>query len=122
MWQGRVSPVLDVAGQLLVVELDGSAEIARRQETLSEAMPDRRAQQLLDMGVDALICGAISRPLESLLAGRLRLMPRVCGEVDEVVRAFLANQLDDRFAMPGCCGRQGRRRQGRCRCRKRTEE
>ena len=35
VWQGRVSPVFDVAGQLLVVELHGSAESVRRHGSLT---------------------------------------------------------------------------------------
>lgn len=119
VWQGRVSPVFDVAGQLLVVELSDSAEVARRQETLPDEAPERRVQRLQLLGVETLICGAVSRPLEALLAaGRIEVVPRICGEAEEVLQAFLSSGLqDDQFAMPGCCGRkhQQRRRRGRCR-------
>ena len=116
VWQGRVSPVFDVAGQLLVVELNGSVEIARRQEALPDEVPQRRAQRLQALGVETLICGAISRPLETLLAAsRIEVLPRICGDVEEVLRAFLdAGLQDDQFVMPGCCGQKQRRR-GRCR-------
>lgn len=119
VWQGRVSPVFDVAGQLLLLELNGAVETARRQEALPEEMPERRAARLQALGIETLICGAISRPLESLLvASRIEVIPRVCGDVDEIVGAYLADQLsDDRFAMPGCCCR--RQRQGRGVCRRR---
>jgi predicted Fe-Mo cluster-binding NifX family protein len=115
VWQGRVSPVFDVAEQVLLVELDRSVEKSRREEPLSEEMPERRADHIALMRVNTLICGAISRPLESLLTARgVRVIPRVCGNVDEVLGAFNAEQLqDERFAMPGCCtGR--RRRERRC--------
>ena len=116
VWQGRVSPVFDVAGQLLVVELNGAVESARRHESLPDEAPERRTQRLRALGVETLICGAISRPLEALLtAGRIEVIPRVCGEAEEVLQAFLSARLqDDRFAMPGCCGQQRRRRRGEC--------
>lgn len=116
VWQGRISPVFDVAGQLLVVELNGSTEIARRQETLPDEAPDHRIQRLLALGIETLICGAISRPLEAMLAAAgIEVVPRICGDVEEVLRAFLSAGLqDDQFAMPGCCGQQRRRRRGGC--------
>jgi len=116
VWQGRVSPVFDVAGQLLVVELNGSVENARRHETLLDEPPQRRTQQLQALGVETLICGAISCPLEALLvAGGIEVIPRICGDVEEVLRAFLSAELqDDQFAMPGCCGQKRRRRRGGC--------
>jgi len=116
VWQGRVSPVFDVAGQLLVVELNGSVENARRYETLPDEAPERRTQQLQALGVGTLICGAISRPLEALLAeGQIEVIPRICGDAEEVLRAFLSAGLqDDQFAMPGCCGQKRRRHRGGC--------
>jgi predicted Fe-Mo cluster-binding NifX family protein len=118
VWQGRVSPVFDVAGHLLVVELSGSAELARRLEALPDETAERRAQRLRSMGVATLICGAISRPLEGLLAaGQIEVVPRVCGDAEAILQAYLSGELqDDQFAMPGCCGQ---RRRGRARCRRR---
>jgi predicted Fe-Mo cluster-binding NifX family protein len=116
IWQGRVSPVFDVAGQLLVVELNGSVESTRRQESLPDEAPERRTQRLQILGVETLICGAISRPLEALLAaGGIEVIPRICGETEDVLRAFLSSRLqDDQFAMPGCCGQKRRRHRGGC--------
>jgi predicted Fe-Mo cluster-binding NifX family protein len=117
VWQERVSPVFDVAGQVLVVELSGAAELSRRTEALSDQEPDARVRRLQDLGVHTLICGAVSRPLEALLASRgIEVISRICGNVEEVLPAFQSGQLrSDRFAMPGCCGRQQRNRRGRCR-------
>jgi len=122
VWQGRVSPVFDVAGQILLVELENSVEQSRRQEPLTEGMMDRRADQISRQEVDTVICGAISRALESLLTARgIQVIARVCGSVDDVLDAFCREELDDeRFAMPGCC--QRRRRQRRCRSRTRTND
>lgn len=117
IWQGRVSPVFDVAGQVLLVEAEAAGEPARREETLADEEPERRAARLAELGVTTLVCGAISRPLQALLDARgIEVVSRVCGEVDEVLAAFLAGQLRaERFAMPGCCARTRRGRQGRCR-------
>jgi len=124
IWHGRVSPVFDVAGQLLVVEVNGSVESSRRQESLPDEAPERRTQRLQILGVETLICGAISRPLEALLAaGGIAVIPRLCGETEDVLRAFLSAGLqDDQFAMPGCGGQKRRRQRGDCgRNRRRSE-
>ncbi len=115
-WQGRVSPVFDVAGQLLVVELVDGRAVAREEKPFRMTGFDERVQYLVDLGIDTLICGAVSQPLETLVAERgIRVLARVCGDVDEILRAFCAGTLEeDRFAMPGCCGTR-RRFRGRCR-------
>ncbi len=120
IWQGRVSPVFDVAGQVLLVEADKALEQSRREATLADEEPERRAERLGELGVTTLVCGAISHPLLVLLEARgIEVVSRVCGEVDEVLAAFLGGELrSDHFAMPGCCGRAQRNRQGRCRGRR----
>ncbi len=116
-WQGRVSPVFDVAGQVLLVEWNDVGERSRREEVLAEELPDRRAARLAEWGVTTLICCAVSQPLENLLAAhKIQVIPQVCGEVEEVLQAFRAGTLEsERFAMPGCCRRRRGRGRGRCR-------
>lgn len=113
-WSDRVSPVLDVAGQLLLVETKSGAEVGRREVTLEETDLGARARHITDLAPDVLICGAVSRPLEAMLTGAgIRLRPHTCGSVAEVLQAFLNGQLDERaFLMPGCCERRRRCRGG----------
>ena len=105
-WQGSVSPVFDVAQSLLLVDVEAGAEQRRRLEPLTEADALARVERLKRMSVDVLICGAISWPLEqALLSAGIRVMPHLCGNVDEVVRAHLSGRLPDAaFLMPGCRG------------------
>jgi len=109
VWQGRVSPVLDTAGRLVVVDVEDGEEQRRGEEILSESSPMARASQLAGLDVDVLLCGAISRPLENALASSgIQLVSRLCGEIEEVLAAFLDGRLlkDKLFLMPGCCGSQ----------------
>jgi len=117
-WQGRVSPVFDVAEQVLLVDLDREDDCSRRMESLGTTAPHDRAQRLAELGVNVLVCGAISWLLEALLASSgIRVVPLICGEVEEVVRAFRDGTLEnERFAMPGCC-RKRRQARNRRRCR-----
>ena len=112
-WEGWVSPVLDVARNLLVVDFDAGVEQERRQESLAEVGVPARVGRFKALSVDVVICGAVSWPLEQALASSgIQVIPHVCGNVDEVLRAYLTKRLQDRtFLMPGC---RGRRRRGRC--------
>jgi predicted Fe-Mo cluster-binding NifX family protein len=114
VWQGRVSPVFDVAGQLLLVELVEGVEASRRECRLPDAEPERRAAQLAELHVETLICGAISRALEALLTENgIKVHGRVCGDVEDVLAAFVAGRLgDSQYAMPGCCGQKRQRFRG----------
>lgn len=121
-WQGRVSPVFDVARNVLVVETDGGGEQSRREVTFDQAETfPARASRLARTEVNVLICGAISRPLDmAIQALGVEVISQTCGEVECVLRAFMEGQLNSNsFLMPGCRGRgwgsQHRRRGGRCR-------
>ncbi|MGQ9650078.1 MAG: NifB/NifX family molybdenum-iron cluster-binding protein [Phycisphaerae bacterium] len=112
-WQDRVSPVFDVAGNLLVVDVANGLEEARLKVDLTATDPLRRAQQVAGLAPDVLICGAISWPLEmALTSAGVRVISQICGGIDEVLEAFAnGNLADERFIMPGCCRR--RRMRGR---------
>ncbi len=121
-WQGRVSPVLDAAAHLLLVDWMDGREVGRREVLLRSQHPLERAREVAELQPDVLICGAISWPLETgLVAGGLRVIPHICGNIEQVLAAFHGGRLDSgAFAMPGCCRRR-RRRAGRRRGR-RSEE
>jgi predicted Fe-Mo cluster-binding NifX family protein len=110
IFRGRISPVLDVARQLLVLEVQGGRESRRWEVPLEGTDLVARARQIGEIGAEVLVCGGVSRSLEAmLLAAGLRVIPNTCGPVGEVIAAFLSGQLTERaFLMPGCHG--GRRR------------
>ena len=116
-WCDRVSPVFDVARRLLLVDVAGRAEVSRTVASLEDTQLVLRAKCLADLGVNTLICWAISAQLQSMLTSiDVRVIPHACGPVEDVLRAFLAGRLgDDAFLMPGCCARRQRiRRRHRC--------
>jgi predicted Fe-Mo cluster-binding NifX family protein len=71
----------------------------------------------MELGVETLICGAISEPVHRELTVRgVKVLRFVAGEIDEVVQAFIAGTLPaPALSMPGCCARQNRFRGGRAR-------
>jgi len=105
-WQGRVSPVFDVATHVLLVDVHDGAERRRQDVHLDASGPRARASVLADLGADVLVCGAISRQQETALSGAgVRVIPQVCGDVEEVLVAFSDGRLShDAFLMPGRYG------------------
>jgi predicted Fe-Mo cluster-binding NifX family protein len=115
VWQGRVSPVFDVSREVLVLTIEDGAVGARSSESIDTPTAAKKIDRLVDMGVETLICGAISEPLQhELTMRRVKVIGFVAGEIDEVVASFLAGTLPTpSLAMPGCCRRQNRFRRGR---------
>ncbi len=118
VWDGRISPVFDVSREVIVLTVQRGAVTARQRESLAAPTPALRVARLVGLGIDTLVCGAISEPLRQALEARgIRILGFVAGEVDEVVAAFVAGSLPTpALSMPGCRGRQRRlrRRRGRC--------
>ncbi len=99
IWRDRVAPVFDTGGRILI--------LADREErhALVSPQPALRAEELAGLGVDILICGAISSPMrEAVRARGIGVVGFVAGEVERVIAAWKSGVLDERFAMPGCRG------------------
>ncbi|RLB13653.1 MAG: dinitrogenase iron-molybdenum cofactor biosynthesis protein [Deltaproteobacteria bacterium] len=109
-WNGKVSPVFDVATHLLVVDIKGGEEISRSELFINEAEVHFRVKQIASLGVDVIICGAISWWLEELLVSNgIQVISQICGDVEKVLEAFKSRQLmEHKFLMPGCCARRRR--------------
>ena len=116
-WKDYISTVFDTADQLLVLDIDEADGHKRTMVKLNPADVAGRANQIKEMQIDVLICGAVSRPLEaSLISLGIRVHGFVRGPVEDVLTAFQDGNLDQAiFAMPGCLvrGCSGNRRQNR---------
>ena len=119
VWDGRISPVFDTARKLLLVDVAEAKEAGRSEEDLGVMPPPQRAAKLVALGVHVLVCGAISRPLASMVAAYgIQVIPFVSGEAEDVLSAYVCGRLRDpglppQFLMPGCRGRHRRFRGGR---------
>lgn len=111
-WKGRISPVFDEARCLLVVEFIHRKEERREMRTLGRGGLLERVREIEQMGIQYLVCGAISWPLEmALCEAGIFIVSQTCGLVDEVLSAFIQGRLSkEAFVMPGC---NRRRRHGR---------
>ena len=105
-----------------MVEFEDGREVARSETVLVPEPNAQRVARLLELQVELLICGAISRDLARWVSGAgIEILSYVSSPIDEVVKAFVAGRLaEPRFVLPGCWpgARNGfhrcrRRRRGR---------
>jgi predicted Fe-Mo cluster-binding NifX family protein len=121
VWDNHVSTVLDFSNRLIIVDYDSGSIGERSSAGFGETSIIQKVARLRELGVNVLLCGAVSGPLERMiLASGIVVIPFLRGTVDEVLDAYLGNRLvDERFALPGCYpagmgyGRRGMGRRGR---------
>ncbi len=105
--RSRVAPVFNWCSRICIFKGDGQDGMRLCEEMEFGALTAfSRLEVLRKRGVKTLICGALSPEL--LAYGEqlgLMIIPGVAGEIDEVLQAFGARELDQpRFWMPGCMG------------------
>lgn len=104
IWNDRIAPVFDVAGQALVVVLENGAPLAEEILVLPASSALAKVASLAGARANVLICGAISRPASyAAKASGIEVHSFVAGTVREVIEAWLTGRLEESvFAMPGC--------------------
>jgi len=109
-WNGRISPVFDVARQVLLVDVEDGRANSRHEALLPGTDPQAQADRLGALGPRVLICGAISQAMAAMLAAKgVEVIPFTAGHVEQVLAAWLAGGLPaPAWTMPGCCGRKRR--------------
>ena len=114
-WQTRLAPVFDTARQILLADSESAVITQQWNEILPDIGPSRKIIRLVEMQVDTLVCGAISRPLRQMAAAHgITVIPFIAGELEEIIRSWTTGRLEtETFAMPGCCRGRGRRRRVR---------
>jgi predicted Fe-Mo cluster-binding NifX family protein len=115
VWNGRIAPVFDAARQLHLVRIEAGRIAAERDESILDEGPTSRALRLAGLEVDVLVCGAISRQLQGMIAAYgVRVVPFIAGDLREVLRAFLSGEHELRnFTTPGPRRQHGRNQRGR---------
>jgi predicted Fe-Mo cluster-binding NifX family protein len=98
-WNGVISPLFDVAAQALIVNNDKRFLIRMNNTTIHE-----KAELLHKYKTNVVICGAISSMALTVLQGyKIRVIPWICGEIENVLTAYKSNSLETgHFFMPGC--------------------
>ena len=103
IWNDSVSNVLDFANTLILIDIEDGIETGRTSVSLRNDSPIERAGKIKELGIDMLICGAISRALANLLTGSgIQVLPYVTGRFDDVLQTYLNGELvKSQFTMPG---------------------
>ena len=103
VWENKVSPVLDTASRLMVVELNEKGPTSRFEIYLDERDLSRRCLRIQCLCVDTLICGAVTRHFSDLLkASGIELIQGISGQPEAVLNAYLDGTLaHSKYLMPG---------------------
>ena len=119
VWNDCVSSAFDFAHKLLLIDIQNGSETNRSEISMDPEPISQRATRLKTLGIDVLICGAISRSLASMVtASGIKVLPYAVGSVDEILKAYLTDKLaQPQFVLPGFWpgARKGFRRGRRCR-------
>lgn len=113
-WNHRIAPVFDFARRILLVEVESGRIVREAMESLPGEPVIGKGLRLVELGVDTLVCGAISRPVQAMVeANGIRVIPFVGGDLKEVIQAWVSGRLQDGlFVLPGCRGREDNFGQG----------
>jgi predicted Fe-Mo cluster-binding NifX family protein len=103
VWENKVSPVLDTASRLMVVEFNENGPKSRFEIYMDERDLSRRCMRIHDLCVDTLICGAVTRHFSELLkASGINLIQGISGQPEAVLDAYLDGTLaHSKYLMPG---------------------
>ena len=103
IWEDKVSPVLDTASKLLIIESETQKEVSRFEANLLEQEISQRCSFIRGLELDVLICGAVSRQFREMLkACGIKIISGISGPAEDVLDAYLQGALlHSGFFMPG---------------------
>jgi len=106
IWEDKISPVLDTASKLLIIDDKTQKKSSRFNANLLEQDMSQRCSFIRKLDLDVLICGAVSRQLSGMLkASGINIISGISGPVEDVLEAYLEGALlHSGFFMPGSKG------------------
>jgi predicted Fe-Mo cluster-binding NifX family protein len=104
IWEDKVSPVFDTALKLLVIEFEDRKEISRLELHIGEEDLLWKCHKIQEVTVDVIICGAVSHLFLNMLKGiGINVIQHISGKTEEIIEAYLKDDIyNARFLMPGC--------------------
>ena len=115
LFSSRISPRFDCAPAMLLATVKDGRIVARQTVQAQEVNPLARINWLSRQGVQAVICGGLSRfSMRMLLDRGMEVFPWVSGDAEDALRLFLDGRLQAGTMIgPGGRGCRRRRRGGR---------
>ena len=103
VWRNRISPVFDSTRVVIIADIENGIVNNKCYIPLQTHTPDNRAVELVELGVNVLICGAISLMYENMIKTQgIKVIPFIAGNVNQVIEFYLNGKLNNKkFRMPG---------------------
>jgi len=117
VFDNRISPLFDVAKEFLIFDVSQGDVINSYTIDTSRFSEQEIISRLRQEGVGIIICSAVSRCIaDVIISVGISLIPNIIGDINEVIDAYLNDNLkNEKFVMPGCMG-MGMGRHGRKNC------
>jgi predicted Fe-Mo cluster-binding NifX family protein len=114
VFQNRISPLMDVSNRYIIYETEGGEIKQKIDISLNAEGEPQRVEKLKDIGVNTIICGAVSGYVAHIIGEKgMRLLPMIYGPIDEVIDRYLDNSLSSYCPKPeGCVHRKRKSRKG----------
>ncbi len=114
-FEERISPLFDVAGKFHISRVEDGVVGESYVLHVDPEGGFQKIDALSEVGVDVVICGAISRMFARCVMRRgMTLVPNVSGRVEEVLQAYCCDELSmECYSLPGCRWR-GQGKRGQC--------
>jgi len=116
VWGNDISTVLDFSETLLIVEIEGREIKGRSSVNWSLFNDTMKLSLMKEEGVSILLCGAVSRAMQSMLEGSgIHLVSCLRGKTDMIIEAYLEGRLyEECFRLPGASMTESQRRNRKC--------
>jgi predicted Fe-Mo cluster-binding NifX family protein len=103
IWEDKISPLLDTASKLLIIENETQKESSRYEVHLLKQDISKKCRFMQSFNIDVLICGAVSRQFsEMLMASGIEVISGISGPARDVLEAYQqGTPLYSEFLMPG---------------------
>jgi predicted Fe-Mo cluster-binding NifX family protein len=107
-WNNRIAPVFDTVEQLYILEIKSGRIDSEHLEWFKTDTLIQKVLRLVELGIDTVVCGAISKPVYGMLVAQgIKVVDFVAGDLYQVINAWLNGSIiDSSFAMPGKCSRK----------------
>ena len=103
IWEDKITPLLDTASRLLVLNEEGGVKSECFEVSLDGMDLHTRCVRIQTLEIQILICGAVSRIFSRMLHGLgVQVISGISGGAEEVLHAYHHEGLSEpRFLMPG---------------------
>ena len=92
----RVAFRFDCADKILVVKKDKKGKLCSEEIILTESHPIRRVQQIVNLGINTFICGAMSRFVCHMFQYHgVQVIKGITGDTPDVLEHYLMGTLKE---------------------------